>query len=161
MNFNFCPRCGTKSNDKVKNNAVFICSSVNCDFQSWNNPTPVAASLLETPHGIVLARNKTWPENMYGLITGFVEFNEHPEETALREAKEELGVDASIVSFLGFHLIKEFNQLLFGYHLKTDSTELNIGDELAEIKFIPQGKLKPWNFGTGYVVRDYLDQLSR
>jgi 8-oxo-dGTP pyrophosphatase MutT (NUDIX family) len=44
-------------------------------------------------HGgkVVLARNRAWPVAFYGLISGFLERGEAPEEGALREVKEELG----------------------------------------------------------------------
>ncbi len=42
--------------------------------------------------------------------------------------------------------------------VKTIAGEIILGDELAEYKLIPPEKVKPWPFGTGPAVRDWLDR---
>jgi len=130
-----------------------------CGYVFWDNPLPVVAAIVEMDGKVVLARNKEWPEKMFGLITGFLEKGETPETAVKREVKEELGLDAEIMEFVGVYSFFERNQLIIAYQLSA-AGEIKLGDELAEIKWIPVDKLKPWPFGTGHAVRDWLERRS-
>ena len=92
---------------------------------------------------------------MYGLITGFLEKKEYPEEAVIREVKEELGLEGKVVDLIGLYPFFERNQLIIAYHVLTRG-EITMGEELAEVKAVPPEKLKPWAFGTGFAVRDWL-----
>jgi NADH pyrophosphatase NudC (nudix superfamily) len=74
-----------------------------CGYVHWDNPVPVVAAIVEHEGAVILARNKEWPEKMYGLVTGFLEKDEAPEEGVKREVKEELGLDASAAYFVGLY----------------------------------------------------------
>jgi NADH pyrophosphatase NudC (nudix superfamily) len=130
-----------------------------CGYVFWDNPIPIVAAIVETEEKVILARNKEWPEKMFGLITGFLEKGEAPEAAVKREVKEELGLDSEVVELVGVYSFMERNQLIIAYHLSA-AGEIKLGDELAEVKSIPIDKLKPWSFGTGHAVRDWLERRS-
>ncbi|MEI2783519.1 MAG: NUDIX domain-containing protein [Candidatus Competibacter sp.] len=121
----------------------------------WNNPVPVVAAIVEVDGAVILARNKRWPEKMYGLITGFLESGETPDEAVLREVREELGLDATVAHFVGNYAFFEMNQLIVAYHVPARG-DIVVGAELADIKRVPVERLKPWTIGTGPAVRDWL-----
>jgi 8-oxo-dGTP pyrophosphatase MutT (NUDIX family) len=73
--------------------------------------------------------------------------------------KEELGLDSEIMELVGIYSFFEKNQLIIAYQLSA-AGEIKLGDELAEIKWIPVDKLRPWPFGTGHAVRDWLAKHS-
>ncbi|HYA93659.1 MAG TPA: NUDIX hydrolase [Thermodesulfobacteriota bacterium] len=158
--FKYCPLCGKGlTKDTVDGKDVLCCMSNYCGYVFWDNPLPVVAAIVEMDGEVVLARNKEWPEKMFGLITGFLEKGETPETAVKREVKEELGLDAEIMEFVGVYSFFERNQLIIAYQLSA-AGEIKLGDELAEIKRIPVDKLKPWPFGTGHAVRDWLERRS-
>jgi len=138
---------------------VLCCSSNNCGYVFWDNPLPVVAAIVEMNGRVVLARNKEWPEKMFGLITGFLERGETPETAVKREVKEELGLDSEIRELVGVYSFFERNQLIITYHLFA-AGEIKLGDELAEVKSVLIDKLKPWPFGTGHAVREWLERRS-
>jgi NADH pyrophosphatase NudC (nudix superfamily) len=92
---------------------------------------------------------------MFGLVTGFLERGETPDEGVLREVEEELGLVGEIADFIGYYAFFQMNQLLLAFHVKATG-EIALGDELEEIRRIPPEKLRPWRFGTGYAVMDWL-----
>ncbi len=121
----------------------------------YDNPLPVVAAIVEHEGAIILGRNVGWPETWYGLITGFLEKRESPEEGILREVNEELGLDAEICDLVGVYDFQRRNQLIVAYHVQA-AGDIELGDELADIKRVPPEKLVPWGFGTGLAVRDWL-----
>ncbi len=154
--FQYCPQCGKGLTKKqVNGKERLCCPDETCGYVWWDNPLPVVAAIIEKDGNILLARNKQWPEKIFGLVTGFLEKGETPEAAVVREVKEELGLDAEIRELIGVYSFVERNQLIIAYYLSA-SGELRLGDELAEIKMIPPVKLRPWSFGTGLAVRDWL-----
>ena len=88
----FCLRCGgTLGLREVGGARRSVCVDDSCGYTFWNNPVPVVAALVEHEGAIVLANNHGWPEQWFGLITGFLERRESPETAVLREVQEELG----------------------------------------------------------------------
>ena len=109
---------------------------------------------------MILARNKGWPEGMYGLVTGFLEANETPEEGTLREVKEELSLVGEVRSLVGAYAFPHRNEIIIAYHVVAEGEPV-VGEELAGIKRVPIARLRPWPFATGDAVRDWLKTRSR
>lgn len=153
---NFCPKCGSRlSINKIDGESRLSCDSSSCDYVYWNNPIPIVAAIVEHEDKVILARNTAWPENMFGLITGFLEAGETPDACVVREVEEELGLEGHIESFIGYYSFFEMNQLILAFHV-TASGDISLGDEIAEIKKVSPEELKPWPFGTGWAVKDWL-----
>ena len=155
---NYCLKCGSKlSTQNIDGRDYQACSEEGCDYVFWDNPLPVVAALIEYQGNVLLARNKLWGPKMFGLITGFLEKGESPENAVLREVKEELDLDAAVESLIGLYAFERQNQLLIVYHLKAEGA-IKLSEELVEVISLPPEKVRPWNFGTGPAVRDWLTQ---
>jgi len=53
------------------------------------------------------------------------------------------------------------NQVIIAYHVKAKGEITPNPEEIAEYKRVPLKKLRPWNFGTGLAVRDFLEREQR
>jgi len=156
MEMKFCPWCGEELvTDQIDGRPRLGCTSETCEYVFWDNPTPVVAAITELEGNIVLVRNHGWRKKMFGLVTGFLEKGETPEQGVLREVKEELGLNGNIESLVGHYSFFEMNQLILAFHVKAEG-DITIGDELAEIKLISPENLRPWSFGTGFAIKDWL-----
>lgn len=156
VTYSFCPKCSspleTIEIDGCKRRG---CSDDSCDFIYWNNPIPIVAGLVEHEDGVILVRNKGWPEKWWGLVSGFLEAKETPEDGMLREIREELGLEAKIVGLIGLYPFSEMNQLIVAYHAVAKG-DIELGDELEGYKIVPTHKLRPWPMGTGQAVKDWI-----
>ena len=152
----YCPACSSPlAARESEGRTRLACFSATCDYVFYDNPVPVVAALLEHGQTVLLVRNKGWPEKWYGLVSGFLEKGESPEEGVLREVKEEVGLKGEIVSFIGAYAFTEMNQIILAYHVRGHG-EIVVGDEIAGVKAVPPDKLRPWPLGTGHAVRDWL-----
>ncbi len=157
VEYKYCPSC--KSDMEIGAEGYNYCKSDDCSLVQYLNPTPVVAAVVEYENEqVILAHNALWPAGWFGLITGFLERYEHPEESVIREVKEELGLDATLESFIGHYTFKRMNQIIIAYHVKATG-EIILNDELDEYKVVPFNDVKYWPAGTGYALRDHL--LSR
>lgn len=154
-----CPQCGGPLAETWLDGAVRLrCGA--CPFIHWNNPLPVVAALVELDGQVVLARNRAWPKKQFGLITGFLEAGESPDQAALREVKEELGLDGCVVSLIGNYPFARQRQVIMAYHVRASGTPA-LNEELAEIRLISRERLRAWDYGTGLAVAQWLDDQRR
>ncbi len=156
--FQFCPHCGARLEPRLLGGQERrVCNAEGCGFVHWNNPVPVVAAIVEHHGEVVLANNHGWPADKFGLITGFLEAAETPEAGTLREVKEELGLIGEIVSLVGVYPFSRMNQVIIAFHVQATGT-IRLGEELRAWKRVAKSKLRPWDFGTGLAVRDWLRQ---
>ncbi|MBU6437603.1 MAG: NUDIX hydrolase [Betaproteobacteria bacterium] len=121
----------------------------------WDNPLPVVAAVIELGGQVLLARNAAWPPKMFGLVTGFLERDETPEQAVLREVAEETGLRAEAAQLIGVYEFMRRNELIIAYAVQAHGP-LQLSEELAEVKLLPPHKLRPWRLGTGYALADWL-----
>ena len=126
-----------------------------CDFTHWNNPTPVLAAIVEMDGQILLARNAAWPTKMFGLITGFMEAGETPEDGIRREIAEETALEVTALQLVGVHDFQRMNQIIITYHAQATG-EIRLSPELVEYKLLAPAQLKCWRAGTGLALADWL-----
>ena len=142
----FCPECATLLKEKEADDFTrLICTAPDCFFTFWNNPTPVAVGLVRLGDDYILARNANWTEGTFSMISGFVEKGEIPEETIKRELKEELGLTANQLDFIGHFKFDMMNQLMIAYHVQA-SGDIELSEELVEFVRVPHQDLKRFDF---------------
>ena len=122
--FRYCPTCASALVPEVHGGRMRLaCSDARCDFVHWDNPTPVVGAIAERNGAVVQVRSIGWPAGWFGLITGFLEAGETPEEGVLREVQEEIGLTATTVDLVGLYPFHRMNQLLIVYHLEIPAGE--------------------------------------
>ena len=99
IQFNFCPKCGNKIDPQLN---LPYCS--HCDIAYYRNAKPCASVLPIKDGKVLLAKRGVEPHKVANdIIGGFMVEDELPEEAAIREAKEETGLDVKITSLLGIY----------------------------------------------------------
>lgn len=156
--YKFCPHTGHRLAVGLHGGRTrAACPDPDCGFVHWDNPTPVVAAIVEHDQRVVLVRSIGRPPGWFGLVAGFIEQAEHPDEAVLREIDEEVGLTPTHCTFLGHYAFSRLNQILFVYHAEVPSLEIRLcADELEDFRIVPIEKLKPWSQGTGPALRDWL-----
>ena len=135
----FCPACGAA----VDRPLPFECPA--CGTPQYLNPRPTGCAL--TMHGarLLLVRRGRDPwGGRWDIPGGFCDGFEHPLEAAVREVREEAGVEARIIGWLGAWLDRYDDGLptinaYFHADADTDATGEPDGDEVTEIAwFAPE-----------------------
>jgi NAD+ diphosphatase len=129
-----------------------------CGWTHWNNPTPVLAAVIELADRdgqLLLARNAAWPGKFFGLITGFMEAGETPEEGVTREVGEETSLTVDSLSLIGVYEFLRMNQVIIAYHVVARG-EVVLSPELVDYRTIAPERVKCWPAGTGRALADWL-----
>jgi len=105
--------------------------------QTFPEPT-VGVFIFNQTGELLLLKSHKWPDR-YVVPGGHVELGERLEDAAIREAKEETGLDIYDLEFINFQQFiydpsfwKPRHFIFFDYASKTDSTEVKLNDEAEE-----------------------------
>lgn len=89
-NHRFCGRCGTPTTMKSDEFAM-ACPS--CGLLAYPRISPAVMVLVERGNDLLLARSPHFRPGMFSALAGFVEAGETIEQCAVREVREEVGVE--------------------------------------------------------------------
>lgn len=154
---NHCPSCSNiLITQVIEQRKKLICSSDECSFVHWNNPTPVVTGLVQFGNDYILARNAEWSEGVFSVIAGYLEEGELPEHAIARELEEELGLVSEKITFIDHFMHAQKNQLIIAFHIKASGT-LNINHEIAEVKTVSSTELEQYNFGDFKLTTDTIN----
>lgn len=154
---NFCPQCASPLLTGFASGRDRLICSKPCGYIFYDNPLPVVGAIVEYDNDtVVLVQNVGWPAEWFGIVTGFLEKDEEPDAAILREIREEIGLDGEIVERLGIYTFYQRNELIITYHVRATGEIRMDTDELQAYKLVPIRKLKPWPFGTGPAVKEWL-----
>lgn len=159
--FKFCPACATELawitvTEDGGDQTRLRCPA--CGFTHWNNPTPVLAAVIECVDRegqVLLARNAAWPGKFFGLITGFMEAGESPEEGIRREISEETSLQVDALTLLGVWDFQRMNQVIIAYHAQARG-DIQLSPELVEYKLLAPNMVRCWPQGTGQALATWL-----
>ena len=106
-------------------------------------PEPTVGVFIFNPAGeLLLLKSHKWP-GRYVVPGGHVELGERIEEAAVREAKEETGLDISDLEFILFQEFihdpsfwKPRHFIFFDYACRTQSTDVQLNDEAEEYVWV-------------------------
>ena len=109
--------------------------------QQFPEPT-VGVFIFNHKGEVLLLQSHKWP-GVYVIPGGHVELGERIETTAVREAKEETGLDIYDLEFINFQQFiydpafwKHRHFIFFDYAAKTEGTDVVLNDEAQEYIWI-------------------------
>jgi ADP-ribose pyrophosphatase YjhB (NUDIX family) len=110
-----------------------------CGFVQYLNPSPAAAVVVRRGAQVCLVRRKFPPKvGEWTLPAGFMEYDEHPADTAARECLEETGLEVRIDGLFAVHqgvLPPDRPVVLVVYAATETGGVLAAGDDAAAVGF--------------------------
>lgn len=93
-----CPRCGAQT-EPIAAGRGKLC--VSCNTEHFPHIHPCAIVLVKRGNELLLTRKAEWAPGRYSLVAGFLDMGESLEECAIREVREETGIDITNVRYVG------------------------------------------------------------
>lgn len=116
-----------------------------CGWIYYRNPAPAAGVLLHGPRGVLLVRRRYPPaEGAWCLPAGFMEYGESPERCAVRETREETGLDVRLLSLFGVYAGMDdprVRAVLILYRAERIGGRLRAGDDAIAVRWFALTKL--------------------
>ena len=163
---NFCSHCGsdqlqftTPPGDSYNR---FICQ--NCHTIHYINPRAIVGCLPVYDEKIILCQRAIEPcKGKWNLPAGFMENGECAEEGALRELKEETGLDGSIIKLHCVYSIPHVNQVYLIFLTKIESLDIEPGEESLSVTLFDFQEI-PWGdigFSSSvFAIEKYMEYIN-
>lgn len=129
-----------------------------CNWNWYDPPTPVTLVLVTTDDGrMVYTRKNSFPPGRWSVVSGFIPRGERAEDAAVREVKEETGLDSEIVAYLGTHVYeKRPDQLVVTFKVRVTGGVLQAGDDVDEVDLAPPDLDRVSPGSTSHWLVDYM-----
>jgi 8-oxo-dGTP diphosphatase len=138
--YRYCSFCGTELAQKERGGRQRP-ACPNCGFVQFRNPVPGAVVLIEREGSVLLGRRRGgFGAGTWGLPQGYIEFDEDFLTAAIREVKEETGLDVEIRSIINVvsNLLSPGMQTLAVVLLAgVIGGALRAGDDLESLEWFP------------------------
>lgn len=136
--YKYCPECGSELSDKkIEGRKRKYCGK--CGWINYLNPVPATASLLREKDKVLLVRRGIEPcRGKLALPGGYIELGESPETAALRELKEETGIEGEIEKLIGVYPQESPHYgtvLVVGYLIRRIGGKLSPGSDVTSAEF--------------------------
>jgi ADP-ribose pyrophosphatase YjhB (NUDIX family) len=162
--FRFCPVCGSPFEARVLRAgepARLVCTRSTCGFVYYLDPKVAVGTIITRGDGhIVLVRRAIEPG--YGKWVfpgGYVDRGEEVTLAAIREAREEAGLDVRIERLIGIYSYAGRTPIIIVYAATALGGALAVDDEGLEARWVAPHAI-PWDelafLSTREALRDYL-----
>lgn len=136
-----CPRCGSEL-ERLAASWGKRCKS--CNSEHFPHIHPCAIILVKRGKELLLTRKAEWAPGRYGLVAGFLDFGESLEECAIREVREETGIEICNVRYVGSQNWPFPAQLMAGFVADYAGGEIAVDTaELEDARWFPIDLLPP------------------
>ncbi|RLC80676.1 MAG: DNA mismatch repair protein MutT [Chloroflexi bacterium] len=156
---NYCPNCGhALENRKAFGHARRFCPA--CDRVVFREHKVAAGVLVEHEGKVLLVRRRMGlRRGLWTFPAGFVDFGESPPQAAVRECREETGLEVEITSLLDVIAGREHERgadIVIVYHARIVGGELLAADDADRAAFFaPNGTdLPPLAFRATQIALD-------
>jgi len=140
----YCPKCGGLLRSRlVEGRERPACSA--CPFVHYRSPASAAAAVVLREGSLLLIRRRNEPHRgRWSIPAGYQEVDETPAQAAVREAREETGVEIEVERLLDVLYTaddprKPGNLVVF--LCRARGGEPRPGDDAEEVRFFPLGEL--------------------
>jgi ADP-ribose pyrophosphatase YjhB (NUDIX family) len=136
----YCPRCGERLVERTLDaHARPVCPR--CAFVHYRNPVPAAGVLLVEKGELLWVQRRFEPRRGgWTLPAGFVEHDEHVAACAVRETREETGLEVEISGLFGAYMAMDDPRarvVLLLYLARRTGGILVPGDDAVAAAFFP------------------------
>ena len=113
-----------------------------CGYIAWRNPAPVAMAVIEHERQLVLIRRGDAPlAGYWAPPAGYVETGESVPAAAIREAREECGLEIALDELVGVYSQADVNVLIVAYRAHSTGGCLIAGDDASAVGLYAGGQL--------------------
>lgn len=137
MEYKFCPDCGSKLEHRNLGDEKNVPWCVRCE-KPWFPIFSVATiALVYDENNRVLLLQQKYIHPVYrNLVSGYIQPGERAEETAVREIREETGLETEHLEFCGTWWFERKQMMMIGYMARVKSGELKLSKEVDDAEWV-------------------------
>jgi NAD+ diphosphatase len=114
-----------------------------CDYVFFHTPSPAVIVMVTNSNRVLLARGVGWKHPYWALISGHIKVGDTAEQTAIREVREEVGLEIYNLEFLRTYPTKYRDLLMIAFKAETEETSIKKSQELEDARWFDLGAPLP------------------
>ena len=147
MHYKFCPECGMKLIAKEAGDEGDVPFCTACDrywFDSFNSCSIVM--VVNEQDEIALLTQKYLSNKYKSFVSGYITPGETAEETAVREVREEIGIEVERLEYAGTHWFEAKGLLMHGFIGYVSKSEFKLSQEVDEAEWVISSDIEKFIF---------------
>jgi ADP-ribose pyrophosphatase YjhB (NUDIX family) len=145
----YCPNCGNNLIVRIHSGRRRPACPL-CDWVFFPDPKVAVAVLIKKNDQVLLVQRKYDPKKgHWSLPSGFVDAGEDPKQTAIRETREETGLEITEIRLLDVVFSQEHPRgasIIIVYLADVENGVLNAGDDAVQAAYFKLNSLPPLAF---------------
>ena len=130
MTFEFCPKCGERLVLKPIGDEGEVPFCNGCGRPWFGFSYPCVICLLTDGEGKFALIRQTYATKNYVCVAGFIKERETAEQTALREVREETGLEVLSLRYIRSYYYPKHDNLMLGYAATVKRGEFRLSGEV-------------------------------
>jgi NAD+ diphosphatase len=159
LDHQFCGRCGRPTQSHASDLAK-SCGSCKLDF--YPRLSPCIITLITRGDECLLAWHARSKEEKFSCVAGFIEVGESPEQTLIREVREEVGLEVANIRYVASQPWPFPGQLMLGYFADYASGDICLDEkEIVAAKWYKYNqlpKVPPITTISGQLINAFVQQ---
>lgn len=130
MQFTFCPQCGGRLTQKKIGDEGEVPFCGECGRPWFGFSYPCVICLLTDGAGKYALIRQTYATRNYVCVAGFIHEGETAEQTAVREVREETGLEVLSMRYISSYYYPKHDNLMIGYLCTVKPGEFRLSGEV-------------------------------
>lgn len=136
MTFDYCPKCGERLALKPIGDEGEVPFCTNCGRPWFGFSYPCVICLLTDGEGnYALIQQSYGTTSRYVGVAGFIKSGECAEQTAVREIKEETGLEVLSLRYIRSYYYPKHDNLMLGFAATVKRGEFRLSDEVKTARW--------------------------
>ncbi len=137
MRFQYCPHCGKKLIKKEIGDEGLIPYCTACEVPLWDMfTTCIICAVVNEQKEVALLRQDYISKTSYVCVSGVMKLGESAETTAVREVKEEIGLDVEKLEYIQSYPFDKKEMLMLGYKASVKKKEFELSGEVDAVEWV-------------------------
>ncbi len=131
MHFTYCPHCGSKAVQKEIGDEGLLPFCEKCSVPLWDMfTTSIICAVVNEEREVALIRQDYVSATNHVCVAGIMKPGESAEETAVREIKEETGLNVVKLEYIRSYPYEKKEMLMLGYKAVVRKAEFQLSGEV-------------------------------
>ena len=147
MHYIYCPKCGSLLSSRKAGDDGLVPYCEDCKKFWFDTFASCVIVLVYNEYDEVVLCRQSYLSDKYATITsGYITPGETAEEAAVREVKEELGIDISNLEYGGTYWFGANDMLMYAFMGYTKKCEFTLSEEVDKALWIPAKEAEKYMF---------------
>lgn len=135
MQYKFCPECGRKLTTKQIGDEGEIPYCEACERPWFSFSYPCVICLTTDGEGRFALIKQTYATKNYVCVAGFIKERETAEQTAVREIREETGLEVTDLRLIGSYYYPKHDNLMLGFACTVKPGKFRLSGEVESAEW--------------------------